>query len=132
MTACFALIFGWHGDGRGQLAGTAANLARYVDHNLVELAAKFAPPHPLAHQLRRWVDEIAALSYGQSLDLRPADYFYRLLAIEPFPGILKNENRARNLAIFSQLLNTFQNYYHYPLLPLHLDSNIPGKSVTLR
>jgi DNA helicase II / ATP-dependent DNA helicase PcrA len=61
MTACFALIFGWHGDGRGQLAGATANLARYVDHNLVELAAKFAPPHPLAHQLRRWVDEIAAL-----------------------------------------------------------------------
>ncbi len=26
---------------------------------------------------------------------------------------MKNENQARNLAIFSQLLNTFQNYYHY-------------------
>ena len=115
--ACFALIFGWHGDGgRGQLAGAAADLARYVDRNLVELAAKFAPPHPLAHQLRRWVDEIAALESGQSLDLRPADYFYRILAIDPFPGFPKNENRARNLAIFSQLLNTFQNYYHYNIV----------------
>jgi len=116
MTACFALIFGWHGDGRGQLAGAALDLARYVDQNLVELAGKFAPPHPLAHQLRRWVDEIAALESGQSLDFRPADYFYRLLAIDPFPGLLKNENRARNLAIFSQLLNTFQNYYHYNIV----------------
>ncbi|MBN1140489.1 MAG: ATP-dependent helicase [Deltaproteobacteria bacterium] len=116
MTACFALILGWHGDGRGQLAGATADLAHYVDRNLVELAAKFAPPHPLAHQLRSWVDEIAALESGQSLDLRPADYFYRLLAIDPFPGLLKNENRARNLAIFSQLLNTFQNYYHYNIV----------------
>lgn len=116
MMACFALIFGWHGDGRGQLAGATENLARYVDQNLVELAAKFAPPHPLAHQLRRWVDEIAGLESGQSLDFRPADYFYRLLAFDPFTGLLKNENRARNLAIFSQLLNAFQNYYHYNIV----------------
>ena len=116
MVACFALIFGWHGDGRGQLYGAAADLAHYVDRNLVELAAKFAPPHPLARQLRAWVDEIASLEPKQSLDFRPADYFYRLLAIDPFPGLLKNENRARNLAIFSQLLNTFQNYYHYNIV----------------
>ena len=116
MVACFSLIFGWHGEGRGQLAGATADLARYVDQNLVELAAKFTPPHPLAHQLRLWVDEIAALKHGQSLDLRPADYFYRLLAVDPFPGLLKNENRARNLAIFSQLLNAFQNYYHYNIV----------------
>ena len=116
MVACFSLIFGWHGEGRGQLAGATADLARYVDQNLVELAAKFTTPHPLAHQLRLWVDEIAALKHGQSLDLRPADYFYRLLAVDPFPGLLKNENRARNLAIFSQLLNAFQNYYHYNIV----------------
>ena len=53
---------------------------------------------------------------GETLDLRPADYFYRLLALEPFAGLVKNENRARNLAIFSQLLNTFQNYYHYTVV----------------
>ena len=29
---------------------------------------------------------------------------------------MKNENRARNLAILSQLLNTFQNYYHYTVV----------------
>ncbi len=29
---------------------------------------------------------------------------------------MKNENRARNLAIFSQLLNVFQNYYHYNIV----------------
>ena len=53
---------------------------------------------------------------GQSLDLRPADYFYQLIALEPFASFVKNENRARNLAIFSQLLNIFQNYYHYTVV----------------
>src|SRR5207248_3999097 len=53
---------------------------------------------------------------GESPDLRPADYFYRLLALEPFRTYVKNENRARNLAVLSQLLNTFQNYYHYTVV----------------
>ena len=44
------------------------------------------------------------------------DYFYRLLARDPFASFVKNENRARNLAILSQLLNTFQNYYHYTVV----------------
>ena len=116
MVACLALIFGWHGDGRGQLAGSTAELARYVDLALVDLARQYSLPHPLAAQLREWVEEIAALKPKQSLDLRPADYFYRLLAMEPFVGASKNENSARNLAIFSQLLNVFQNYYHYNIV----------------
>ena len=98
------------------MVGATADLANYVDQGLVELARKFAPPHALALQLRRWVDEIAALQYGQSLDLRPADYFYKLMAIDPFSIVLKNENNARNLAIFSQLLNVFQNYYHFNIV----------------
>jgi DNA helicase-2/ATP-dependent DNA helicase PcrA len=36
--------------------------------------------------------------------------------MEPFASFVKNENRARNLAIFSQLLNIFQNYYHYTVV----------------
>src|SRR5205814_2593750 len=35
---------------------------------------------------------------------------------EPFATFLENENRARNLAIFSQLLNAFQQYYHYAVI----------------
>ena len=41
---------------------------------------------------------------GETLDLRPVDYFYRLLALTPFKEAVRNENTARNLAIFSQLL----------------------------
>jgi DNA helicase-2/ATP-dependent DNA helicase PcrA len=116
MVAGFAVLFGWHGDGRGQVAGAVAELGQFVDQGIVELAKAYAAPHPLALALQAWVGEIAALSDGESLDLRPADYFYRLLALDPFAQAVKTENAARNLAIFSQLLNVFQSYYHYTVV----------------
>ena len=92
-------------------------LATYVDEAIVEIAQSFGYPHPLAHALRRWVDEIADLKPGESLDNRPADYFYQLIALDPFRSMLKgNETIARNLATFSQLLNVFQAYYHYSVV----------------
>ncbi|MEF3169231.1 MAG: ATP-dependent helicase [Deltaproteobacteria bacterium] len=116
VVACFAVIFGWHGDGRGVVAGAVADLARYVDEALIHLGRRFASPHPLARALQDWTSEIGALEEGATLDVRPADYLYRLLALEPFAGAAKNENAARNLAIFSQLLNAFQSYYHYTVV----------------
>lgn len=117
MVASLALIFGYHGDGRGQITGGAlADLAAYVDECIVDLGRKYGGNHPLADSLRSAVADINGLQPGDSLDMRPADFFYRLVALEPFSGFLKNENRARNLAILSQLLNTFQNYYHYSVV----------------
>jgi DNA helicase-2/ATP-dependent DNA helicase PcrA len=117
MVACLALIFGYHGDGRGQITGGAlADLAAYVDGCIVDLGREYRGKHPLAEALRGFVADINGLKPGDSLDMRPADFFYRLLALEPFAAFVKNENRARNLAILSQLLNTFQNYYHYTVV----------------
>jgi DNA helicase-2/ATP-dependent DNA helicase PcrA len=116
LVACFAVLFGWHGDGRGQVAGAVAELGAYVDDAIVQLGRRFAAPHPLAQALQLWTSEIAALQEGQALDLRPADYFYHLLALEPFKSAVRNENIARNLAIFSQLLNAFQSYYQYTVV----------------
>lgn len=116
LVACFAVLFGWHGNGRGQVGGAVAELATYVDDAIVQLARRFGAPHPLAESLQRWTGEIAALQEGQALDRRPADYFYHLLALDPFKTAIRNENTARNLAIFSQLLNVFQSYYHYTVV----------------
>lgn len=116
LVGCFAIIFGWYGDGRGQTAGAVAELASYVDGAIVELGRNFASPHPLAGALRAWTEEISGLEEGEALDLRPADYLYHLLALEPFSSAARNENTARNLAIFSQLLNAFQSYYHYTVI----------------
>ncbi|MBS3783504.1 MAG: ATP-dependent helicase [Anaerolineae bacterium] len=114
--ACFAILFGWHGDGRGHVAGAVAELAGYVDDSIVRLAQRFSAPHPLASALQEWTSAIMSLENGQALDARPADYLYRLLALEPFRSAVRDENAARNLAIFSQLLNVFQSYYHYTVV----------------
>jgi DNA helicase-2/ATP-dependent DNA helicase PcrA len=116
LVACFAVLLGWHGNGRGQVGGAVAELATYVDDAIVQLGRRFGAPHPLAEALQRWTGEIAALQEGEALDLRPADYFYHLLALDPFRSAVRNENSARNLAIFSQLLNVFQSYYHYTVV----------------
>ncbi len=57
--------------------------------------------------------EIAQLTEGQKLNKCLADYFYALLAMEPFTLFLNDENKMQNLVMFSQLLETFQRYYHY-------------------
>ena len=116
LVACFAVLFGWHSNGRGQVGGAVAALANYVDSAIVQLARRFGAPHPLSGALQLWTAQIAALEEGEALDLRPADYFYHLLALDPFKSAVRNENTARNLAIFSQLLNVFQSYYHYTVI----------------
>ncbi len=116
LVACFAVLFGWHGNGRGEARGAVAGLAAYVDDAIVHLARRFCSPHPLAEVLQRWTGEIAGLQEGEGLDLRPADYFYHLLALEPFRTAVRNDNTAHNLALFSQLLNVFQTYYHYTVV----------------
>ena len=116
LVGCYAVLFGWHGDGRGDVGGAVWRLAKYVDRALVDLGRNFGSTHPLAQGLQEWRAEIEALQEGETLDLRPVDYFYRLLALTPFKEAVGNENTARNLAIFSQLLHAFQNYYHYPVI----------------
>jgi DNA helicase-2/ATP-dependent DNA helicase PcrA len=116
LVGCFAVLLGWHGNGRGQVAGAVAELATYVDDAIIQLGRRFGAPHPLAVALQQWTGEIAGLQEGEALDLRPADYFYHLLALDPFKSAVRNENSARNLAIFSQLLNVFQSYYHYTVV----------------
>lgn len=41
LVACFAVLFGWHGSGRGQVAGAVAELAEYVDNALIQLGRRF-------------------------------------------------------------------------------------------
>ena len=116
MVACLAIVFGWHSSGRGSVSGATAALASYVDQAIVSLAQRFTQGDPLSAALRSWTVDITGLKEGQSLDLRPADFFYQLLALEPFRTAVKSENAARNLAVLSQLINTFQTYYHYSVV----------------
>ncbi len=116
LVACYAVLFGWYGKGRGQTAGRVRRLADYVDSALIELGKRFGDPHPLAKALQNWSTAIAGLKEGESLDYRPADYFYQLLPLEPFQSATREENTARNFAIFSNLIAVFQSYYHYTVI----------------
>jgi DNA helicase-2/ATP-dependent DNA helicase PcrA len=117
MIACLAVILGWYGDGRGTVQGRAlVELARLVDTAIADVGRQYRDPHPLAKRLQGLVAEVEALDEEGALDRRPADYLYELLAVEPFAGWLANENRARNLASLSELLNVFQRYYHYTVV----------------
>lgn len=44
---------------------------------------------------------------------RLADYYYRLLPVEPFVSFLNREEQRSNLVVFSRLLRAFQRQYHY-------------------
>ncbi len=116
LVACLALIFGWYDNGRGEVGNSLKALADYVDQSFVSLAKRFSGVTPLTMQIQRWSRQILALKEGESLDLRPADYLYKLLALPPFTQYAKEANAARNLAVFSQLLNSFQTYYHYTIV----------------
>ena len=116
MVAALALILGYHGEGRGDTIGRAlSELAAYVDAALIDLA-KVATGTSLAVHLQELVKEVSGLHEGESLDRRLADYLYEVVAEEPFATYLKDENRARSLAILSQLLNTFQTFYHFTVV----------------
>lgn len=117
MIACLAVILGWYGDGRGTIQGRSlSQLAQMVDDAIADVGRQYRDPHPLAKRLQALVAEVEALDEEGALDRRPADYLYELLAVEPFAGWLGNENRARNLATLSELLNVFQRYYHYTVI----------------
>jgi DNA helicase-2/ATP-dependent DNA helicase PcrA len=117
MVGSFAILLGYYGEARGDVAARSLRgLADYVDGCIEDLARAYADPHPLAKRIQAFAYEIESLREGETLDRRLADYFYQFLACEPFASLVKNENRARNLAIFSQLLNVFQTYYHYTVI----------------
>ena len=117
MIACYAVMLGYHGEGRGEVKGRALSaMSDYIDQCIHELAKRHPSPSPLAEALQGFAEEIEQLTDQDTLDRRLADYFYEFLALEPFNAFTREENRARNLAILSQLLNVFQTYYHYNVI----------------
>jgi DNA helicase-2/ATP-dependent DNA helicase PcrA len=118
MVACFAILLKYYGEYRGDkpAAGALEFLNHYVDNQIVMLGKMFPYPTPLAMELKKSTSEINSLVEKRNLDKRLADYFYQFISVEPFKSFVKDENKGRNLAAFSTLLNIFQNYYHYTVI----------------
>jgi DNA helicase-2/ATP-dependent DNA helicase PcrA len=117
LVACYAIVLGYYGTGRGNNNSRSLTiLGNYVDECIIKLAQKYGNANPLTKALQSYALEISQLKESETLDKRPADYLYQLLAFEPFRSFVKNENRSRNLAILSKLIITFQSYYHYTVI----------------
>jgi DNA helicase-2/ATP-dependent DNA helicase PcrA len=89
----------------------------YLDGCLKKLTQVCSHFQSLKTELRTIASEIASTT-EPSTAKGLADYFYRLIFTPPLAGFLNNENQndenkrqRQNLVIFSQLLQTFQNYY---------------------
>lgn len=102
LLACYALVFGFYGKHLDNF-----EKKEYLRESLLLL--KDYVGSPLQDYLQRKAKQIDNLNRG-SLNLTILDYFYHLLAYRPFCDFLKDENRAHNLSLFSQLISVFQDY----------------------
>lgn len=108
LLSCYSIIFGFYNE----------HLKDYAHKNYIEEALKLLYGKinsSLKDYLQRRVNQIENLKEG-SLHLTILDYFYQILAYEPFSSFVKDKNKAYNLSIFSKLIAIFQNYYKISLV----------------
>jgi DNA helicase-2/ATP-dependent DNA helicase PcrA len=113
---CYALILGFYDEMQDLDSPGFANLVNYVNNSFAMLGPYSQTSPLLASYIKKRARDISDLKRGETLDMTPSDYLYELLSFEPFNRFMKDENSARNLAMFSQLLTAFQNYYHIKLV----------------
>ncbi len=108
LIACYLIIFGFHSEHLDNYKHK-----EYVEESIKLLGKNINPA--LKDYLRRKARQIENLKEG-SLDLTILDYFYQLLAYQPFSSFLNDRNKAYNLSIFSKLISLFQDYYGISLV----------------
>ena len=112
MVGCLARIFNYEGGLLGDAVGHT-RIYQYVNDCYKILADTCDVFRSFETVVEQLVTEIAQLIEGPTMNKCLADYFYSLLATEPFIAFFNDENKRQNLVIFSQLLETFQNYYQH-------------------
>ena len=114
MVGCFARILHYKADDQADLLDEASYSA-YVVHCGKQLAESCLRLPLFEQCLLAMEQEIQALIVDpdRNEQRRLADYFYRLLSVNPFRLLLASEESRYNLIMFSRLLHTFQRYYHY-------------------
>jgi DNA helicase-2/ATP-dependent DNA helicase PcrA len=118
ITGCFAYIFNCPMIPVLD-AITNAQISEYVKQSLSLLTQALEAFLPLATYLSELQTEFVQLAEGQILNKRLIDYFYLILTFEPFVTFIdekEHENKMHNLVIYSQLLQTFQNFYHHDVI----------------
>lgn len=113
MVGCLGRILNYSGKLSGEIVGSYG-MNDYLSNAFSQLKQVCETYTMLDITLHEFELEIAQLTEGQKLHKQLVDYFYHLLAIEPFVTFLNDdEYKMRNLVIFSDFLQTFQRYYRY-------------------
>lgn len=114
IVGCFARILHYEADDQAA-AFDEPSYSEYVVHCRKQLAESCRKLPLFEQYLLAMEREIQALmrDSDRNEQRRLADYFYRLLPVDPFKSLLTNEESRYNLVLFSRLLQTFQRYYHY-------------------
>jgi DNA helicase-2/ATP-dependent DNA helicase PcrA len=113
MIACYAFIFSFCGETLcGFNTKSFDTIRTYLYEAEVYLKRCRQASTELEHYLQRRLADINNLNKDDTLDMHILDYFYDLLACSPFSQFCKDQTAARNLAKLSQLLESFQTYYH--------------------
>jgi len=118
LIGCYVFLFGFYGKEREEVKGYFfPEFYEYLNNSLECLTIKSIKnrAHPLAKYLRDIVKKISKITPRKGLGSL-LDIFYQILAFPPFSKYLEDEEKARNLAIFSSILQIFQNYYGYPII----------------
>ncbi len=114
LIGCFARILRYAGGIETDVVGENAFEAfmKKCQNLLAEECEKSISLESLLQQIEF---ELLQISNGEELEKRFTDFFYALLAVEPFKTLVrgKDEKAVYNLAKFSRLLNIFENFYHY-------------------
>ncbi len=111
MVGCFARILRYEEEDQAALFDEASYPA-YIADCEKQLAVHCRKFSALEQCLLAMEQEIEAL-IAEPRQQRLADYYYRLLPVEPFVSFLAREEPRYNLVLFSRLLRTFQRHYHY-------------------
>ncbi len=109
LIACYALIFDYIGN----------DLDNYAHRDLINEGIKMLGKYvtkPLSVYLKNMNEKILNLKGIESLDETPSDITYQLFAYSPFSEYLKDENAARNLSQFTDLMSSFMTYYHINII----------------
>lgn len=119
LVGCLVFILNFYGEGREEIEGHFfGEFYEFLDDSLNYLLTRTIKrrEHPLGKFLKSLFEKINNIPSQKALEENLLDIFYEILAFQPFSDYLEDEEKARNLAIFSNLLQLFQNYYGYPVI----------------
>ena len=112
LIASFARILDYPGELEDELLDYK-EFSEYIKKCFELLDTTYDIAHPLQVLLQTLRDEVMHEDIQQDSQASLADYFYRLLATEPFVSFMGEEQKMRNLVIFSKELQTFQGFYKH-------------------